>query len=460
MPELVPMPKLGFDMAEGTLVRKVKKDGEQVKKGDVLAEIETDKATVEVESPADGVVKGWVVEEGQPVPVGALMAVIGGADEQVDLKALAGQSGDAESGAQSKAATADVPQGGAMGAVTPDKTAAPAPAEVQPATDGRQSNGQAPPSAAPATPAPTAAPAGGSAPASPIARKMAADAGVDIGQITGSGPGGRITKKDVESFLKSPRPAPAAASAAQAQPEKAAEPAPTPVVVSTEDQNVPLTRMRQIIARRMTESTTTVPQFYVSTEIDMEAAMRLRKDLNALLPEERKLSVNDLIIKAAAVTLREFPNLNASFAGDKVVRKGHVNIGIAVALEGGLLTVVIKDADVKPLAQIADEAKAMVGRARANKIQPADIDGSTFSISNLGMYKVDHFIAIVNPPEAAILAVGAVQQVPVVKNGAIGPGQRMLATISADHRVTDGAEAARYMQALKSKLEEPLRLVL
>lgn len=453
MPELVPMPKLGFDMAEGTLVRKVKKDGEPVKKGDVLAEIETDKATVEVESPVEGVVKGWVVEEGQPVPVGALMVVIGGADEQVDVKALAGSAGGLEAGAQAKAETKDVPQGGAMGTVAPDK-AGPAPADVQPAADGRQSNGQAPPAA---SPAPNAT-GGGSAPASPIARKMAADAGVDIGQIPGSGPGGRITKKDVENFLKSPRPAATPAPAAAAPPSRAA--APVPVAVSTEDQSVPLTRMRQIIARRMTESVQTVPQFYVSTDIDMDAAMALRKEVNALLPEERKLSVNDLIVKAAAVTLREFPNLNASFAGDKVVRKGHINIGIAVALEGGLLTVVVKDADVKPLAQIAAEAKSMVTRAREGKVQPADIEGSTFSISNLGMYMVDHFIAIVNPPEAAILAVGSVQQVPVVKNGAIAPGQRMLATLSADHRVTDGAEAARYMQSLKSKLEEPLRLLL
>ena len=237
------------------------------------------------------------------------------------------------------------------------------------------------------------------------------------------------------------------------------EPAAAPVVVSTEDQAVPLTRLRQIIARRMTESSQNVPQFYVSTEIDMEAAMTLRKDLNALVPEEQKLSVNDLIVKAVALALRDFPNLNASFAGDKVVRKGHVNVGIAVAVEGGLLTVVVRDADVKSLAQIAGEGKAMVARAREGKVQPADIEGSTFSVSNLGMYNVDHFIAIINPPEAAILAVGAVQQVPVVKNGAIVPGQRMLATVSADHRVTDGAEAARFMQSLKSKLEEPLRLL-
>jgi pyruvate dehydrogenase E2 component (dihydrolipoamide acetyltransferase) len=291
-----------------------------------------------------------------------------------------------------------------------------------------------------------------------------------VSQIPGTGPGGRITKRDVENYLKSPRPAapaeapstapaaaPAAAPGQAPTPAKAA--APTPMPVSTEDQSIPLTRMRQIIARRMTESTTTVPQFYVSTEIDMTAALALRQQLNTLVPEERKLSVNDLIVKAVAVTLREFPNLNASFAGDKVVRKGRVNIGIAVALDNGLLTVVVKDADIKAMSQIAAETKAMVGRAREGKVQPADIEGSTFSISNLGMFNVDHFIAIVNPPEAAILAVGSAQSVPVVKDGAIVVGQRMLATISADHRVTDGAEAARFMQALKHKLEEPLRMV-
>lgn len=466
MPELVPMPKLGFDMAEGTLVRKVKKEGEAVKKGEVLAEIETDKATVEVEAPADGVVKGWVVEEGQPVPVGALMAVLGGADEQVDLKALAGQASGAEAGAQTKAATEDVPQGGAMGKVTPapDAAGAPAPAEAPrepargapaPAANGQERAG---------TPTPAQAPAGGSAPASPIARKMAADAGVDIGQISGSGPGGRITKRDVENYLKSPRPepapAPAAAPEAAPVPEAPARPAPVPVAVGGEDQSIPLTRLRQIIARRMTESKQTVPQFYVTIEVDMDAAMELRKNLNSLVPEERKLSVNDLIVKATALSLRDFPNLNASFGGDKVVRRGHINIGIAVAVEGGLLTVVVKDADIKSLGQIAAESKAMVARARDGKVQPGDIEGSTFSVSNLGMYNVHHFIAILNPPEAGILAVGAVQQVPVVKGGNLVPGQRMLATVSADHRVTDGAEAARFLQALKAKLEEPMRLVL
>jgi pyruvate dehydrogenase E2 component (dihydrolipoamide acetyltransferase) len=460
MPELVPMPKLGFDMAEGTLVRKVKKDGETVNKGEVIAEIETDKATVEVESPAAGVVKGWIVDEGQPVPVGAVMAVIGAADEQVDLAAIRGSAGEAT-------------------------TAAPTPPDVPtPAVRTKAQNGSgAPenkaPAAPPAAPAPAPvppeaapAPSGGTpielgqadAPASPIARKMATEAGVDIRQITGTGPGGRITKKDVESYLAAPHPAtapvaPAAQPAATAA-AAVARPAPAPVAVSHDDQEVPLTRMRQIIARRMTESTQTVPQFYINSEVDMDAAMALRKQLNALVGEDRKLSVNDFIIKATALALREFPNLNASFAGDKVVRKGHVNIGNAVAIEAGLLTVVVKDADQKPVAQIAAEMKAMVGRVREGKVQGADIEGSTFSISNLGMFDAEHFIAIINPPEAAILATGTVKQVPVVKDGAIVPGQRLMITISADHRVTDGAEAAKFLQAVKKYLEEPLRLML
>ncbi len=449
MPELVPMPKLGFDMAEGTLVRKVKQVGETVNKGDVIAEIETDKATVEIESPAAGVIKGWIVEEGQPVPVGAVMAVIGAPDEQVDLAALRG--------------------GGAA------KPAAPPVEAPSPAARTKSQNGGSAPEmkAPPAAPAPAPVEAASSAgtptelgqadsPASPIARKMATEAGVDIRQITGTGPGGRITKKDVESYLASPRPAAAPVAVPTSAPVAPAAPRPTPapVIVSHDDQEVPLTRMRQIIARRMTESKQTVPQFYINSEVDMEVAMALRKQLNALVTEDRKLSVNDFIIKAAALALREFPNLNASFAGDKIVRKGHVNIGNAVAIDAGLLTVVVKDADQKPVAHIAAEMKAMVARVRAGKVQGADIEGSTFSISNLGMFDAEHFIAIINPPEAAILATGTVKQVPVVKNGAIVPGQRLMITISADHRVTDGAEAARFLQAVKKYLEEPLRLLL
>ena len=453
MPELVPMPKLGFDMAEGTLVRKVKKPGETVAKGEVLAEIETDKATVEVESPAGGVIKGWVVEEGQAVPVGALMVVIGAADEVVDLNAIQGSAAGPASAAPAPAGAPPSRPKGANGSQEAAVPVAMTPAPAQPVT--------APAAAA----APAAAPTPG-APASPIARKMAADAGLDLNQIAGTGPGGRITKKDVENYLAHPpaeasaAPVAPAATPAAATAPAAAAPVPAAPVVSREDQRVPLTRMRQAIARRMTESTTTAPQFYVSSEVDMDAAMDLRAQLNTLATDETKVSVNDLIIKAAALALREFPNLNASYAGDVIIRKGHINIGNAVALDTGLLTVVVRDADQKLLSIIASEMKAMVSRVRANKVLTADIDGSTFSISNLGKWDVNNFIAIINPPEAAILATGTVKPIPVIKNGAVVASQRMLITITADHRVTDGAEAAAFMQAIKQKLEQPLRLVM
>lgn len=423
MAEVVPMPKLGFDMAEGTLVRKLKQAGENVAKGEIIAEIETDKATVEVEAYVGGVIKAWVVEEGTPVPVGSPMLVIAEPGETVDIEALTGRK-----------ATGAVP--------APAAKAAPAPAAAPPA--------------APTTAATTAT---GRVLASPVARRMASDAGVDLRQIAGSGPNGRIVKRDVEAFLK------AGAPAAQPQPAGApmAAPAPAPavpaVVSAPEDKIIPLTRLRSIIARRMAESTSAIPAIYLTLEVDMAAALALRQQVNAVLPEERKTSVNDFVIKAAALALRRFPNLNASFGGDKIIQKGRVNIGNAVAVPGGLLTVVVQDADVKPVAQIAAEMKAMAARAREGKVQPGDIEGSTFTVSNLGMYGIEHFTAIINLPEAAILAVGAAREAPVVKDGQLVPGVQMKMTCAADHRVTDGAEVAQFLQAVKGFLEEPLRLL-
>jgi pyruvate dehydrogenase E2 component (dihydrolipoamide acetyltransferase) len=415
MAEIVPMPKLGFDMAEGKLVRKVVPEGGQIKKGEILAEVETDKATIEVEAYVGGVVKGWLVDEGQSVPVGANMVVIAEANEQVDIAAL---------------------KGGSPSAAKPAATPAPSAPQAT-ATPAAKSNGHAEPAEA-AT--------GGFVRISPIARRMADELGLDVRQIKGTGPEGRIVKKDIEAFAKTgPTAAPAKA---------------TPATVSREDTKVPLTKLRTAIARRMTESKTSVPHFYVTTEIDMGPVMDLRAKLNAVVAEGVKLSVNDFIVKAAALALRQFPALNASFAGDSIVRHGHVNVGNAVSVEAGLLTVVVKDADVKSLSQISTEVKSMAARARDGKVKPEDVDGSTFTISNLGMYEVDSFVAIINPPDAAILAVGSAKQVPVVVDGQISVGWRMKATISADHRATDGAEAAQFMQALKKILEEPLRLVL
>lgn len=414
MAEVVPMPKLGFDMAEGTLVRKLKQVGDSVAKGEILAEIETDKATVEVEAYLGGVVKGWVVSEGQAVPVGSPMVVIAEPGEEVDVEKLTGAKPASTAGA-----TAPAPQASSTPAVQP----------VAGLPEGRVL-------------------------ASPVAKKMAETEGVNLASVSGTGPGGRVVKRDVEAALKTtPAAQPVKA------PQRPSTPAPLPISVSTEDKQVPLTKLRNIIAKRMVESTTTVPAIYLTLDVDMAPALNLRKQVNALLPDERKVSVNDFVIKAVAVALRQFPNLNASFGGDKIIQKGHVNVGNAVALPTGLLTVVVKDADVKPLAQIGAEMKAMVARARDGKVQPGDIEGSTFTVSNLGMYEIEHFTAIINLPEAAILAVGAAKEVPVVKDGQIVPGTRMRMTCAADHRVTDGAEVAQYLGAIKKALEEPLRLL-
>jgi pyruvate dehydrogenase E2 component (dihydrolipoamide acetyltransferase) len=315
--------------------------------------------------------------------------------------------------------------------------------------------------------------------ASPLARRVAREMGVNLAQVKGSGPGGRIVRQDVESAASAPQAAPAPAQPAAvaapqapaAAPQAPAAPAkkqpvapPVPVwsgaVAAQPDEVIKLNRLRTAIGRRMVESKQQVPHFYVTRTYKMEKVMDLRSQINAYLPDDQKLTVNDFIIKAAALNLREFRNLNASLKGDEIIRHAHINMGVAVAVEGGLLTVVCKDADQKPLRLISMEIREMVARARQGKVKTEDIEGSTFSISNLGMFDVDHFVAIINPPEAAILAVGAAQQVPVIEDGQVKPGLRMKATISADHRVSDGAEAARFMQSLSAYLEEPMRLML
>ena len=419
MAETIIMPKLGFDMAEGTLVRWVKNIGEPIHKGDVLAEIETDKATVEVESSADGTILSHLVDEGAIVPVSTPIAVVGEEGEEVaDVPA------PAESQSQAEEATS---------------TEAPAPqAQPEPASVSQ---------AVPSTDT-------GRIKASPLARRVAEEKNVDLGDIQGTGPGGRIVRRDIETALSSGQP-----SAVSSQPAPVSGP-PSTVVVSHADETVPLTKLRQAIGRRLVEVKQQVPHFYVTHDYKMEAVMEMLKQINGMLPEGEKLSVNDFLVKAVALALREFPNLNASLNGDAVLRHGAVNVGNAVAVEGGLLTVVCKDADQKSLRQISLEVRSMAGRVREGKVKPEDIEGSTFSISNLGMYDVEHFIAIINPPEAAILAVGSALEVPVVEEGEIKPGWRMKATISVDHRVSDGAEAAHFMQALAKYLEEPLRLLM
>jgi pyruvate dehydrogenase E2 component (dihydrolipoamide acetyltransferase) len=405
MAETIAMPKLGFDMAEGTLVRWIKKSGEAIQKGEVLAEIETDKATVEVESTASGFVRKVIVEEGAVVPVGSPIAIIGTADEKIeDLPS-------AQTGPQPKSTPA--------------------------AAKGTEAARL--PMAAP-TPLPTIGPVK----ASPLARRIAREQQVNLASIQGSGPGGRIVRRDIEAALASPSPVPVAGG----------------LTTLVGDETRPSSKLRQAIARRMAESKTTVPHFYVTHEYNLDGLMELRAKCNLLLPEGQKLSVNDFIVKAVALTLGQFPNLNASLDGSSVLVHGARNIGVAVSVEGGLLTVVCREADRKPLSQISAEVKAMASRVREGKVRSEEIEGSTFSISNLGMYDVENFAAIINPPEAAILAVGSARKVPVVENDQIKAGWRMKATLSVDHRVSDGAEAAKFLQALAANLEEPLRLLI
>ncbi len=416
MAETITMPKLGFDMREGVLVRWVKTEGEPIQKGEVLAEIETDKATVEVESSAAGVVRKLLANQGDVVPVGAPIAIIGAPDEQIEAAAAP--------------APTPAPQA--------EATALSSPAAVQTA-----------PAPAPASQAVTS-PAAGPVKASPLAKRLAREKNIDLSQLQGTGPGGRIVRRDIEAALQTI----ARGSQTVTSPSTVYSPP------SATDETVPLTKLRQIIARRMSEAKQTVPHFYVTHEYKLDALMALRKQANETLPEEEKLSVNDFIIKAVALALRQFPNLNASFAGDKIVHHAEINIGVAVAVENGLLTVVNKNSDQQSLRAISADIKHKVAAARQGKVRPEDIEGSTFSISNLGMYDVENFIAIINPPEAAILAVGSARQVPVVENGEIKIGWRMKATISVDHRVSDGAEAAQFMQKLAEFLENPVRMLI
>ena len=434
MADIVNMPKLGFDMAEGTLVRWVVPEGEAIAKGAVLAEIETDKATVEVESNFEGVVARHLVDEGTPVPVGDPIAVIGAQGEEIDFDALLGEQAAGEpAGKEEK-------EPGEQKEKAPAREETPAP-EIEAAPEG------------------THLPEG--VRASPLARRMAEDEGIDLGQVKGTGPQGRIVKKDIEIYLQE-KPAAAPAEAAPKEEKAPAIPMPvfTPAGPPPPDENVPVSRLRAAVGRRMVQSKQQVPHFYVTHEYDMAPVMALRKQINSMLGDGEKISVNDFIVKAVALTLRQFPNLNAALDGNEIVHHGQVNIGVAVAVEGGLLTVVCRDADRKSLRQISIEVRELATRARSGKVRPNDIEGSTFSISNLGMFDVEHFIAIINPPEAAILAIGSAREIPVVKDGEIKPGIRMKATISIDHRVSDGAEAAQFMQALTPYLEEPMRLLL
>jgi pyruvate dehydrogenase E2 component (dihydrolipoamide acetyltransferase) len=409
-------------MTEGNLARWLKQEGERIKAGDVIAEIETDKATMEVEAVDEGILGRILVPAGtQGVKVNDVIAVLVEAGEALPA-----------AGAAPKAAAAP--------------GAAPAPVTAPVA----------------AAPAPVAAPASGDRVfASPLARRMAAQAGVDISKIAGSGPNGRIVKADVDAAL-SRGPAPVAA-AAPAPLVAAPRPA-APVAITAPHTAVPNSSIRKVIARRLAESKATIPHFYVSTDVEIDALLKIRADLNARSPKDGpgayKLSVNDLVIKATAVTLRRFPHVNAMWTEDAILQLHDVDISVAVSIPDGLITPIVRNADIKGLAAISTEMKDLAARAKTGKLKPEEFQGGGFSISNMGMYGVKDFAAIINPPQAGILAVSAGEQRPVVKNGALAIATVMTLTLSVDHRVIDGALAAEFLQALKRNIEDPLSLML
>ena len=435
------MPKLSEDMETGKVIQWLKKEGEAVKGGDIVAEIETDKANVEIEAFGSGLLRKIVVGPGGQVPVGELIGII--ADPSDDIGSVPAAAGPPKPVAVVLAGAAASPAG-AVPAMESYQSA-PATTRVVPMT----------PALAPTL---AAAPAAGRLKASPLARKIASQSGVDLRLLQGSGPGGRIVRRDVESALAAPLPAaeaprPAAVAAVAARPAFVIPPRP-----GVEYEDMALSPMRAIIAKRMPLSKAPVPHFYVTSEVAMDRAVALRAELNAL-DGQPKVSVTDLIIKACALALIKNPGVNASLQGQAIRVHHRAHIGIAVALDHGLITPVLRDCDAKPLVQIAVESRDLAERTRHGKLRAQELSGATFSISNLGMFDVDEFSAIINPPEGAILAVGSVVEKPVVDKGEIRVGRRMKLTISCDHRVMDGAMGARFLQDVKRLLEEPLRLL-
>jgi pyruvate dehydrogenase E2 component (dihydrolipoamide acetyltransferase) len=421
------MPALSPTMTEGKLSRWLKKEGEEVKSGDVLAEIETDKATMEVEAVDEGFLSKIVVPDGTDgVAVNAVIAI---------LTETAGETAQAAP----TAARAETPKQPPKETPTPvEKTAAPAAA-----ANGHDDHAER-------------------VFASPLARRMAKQAGIDLATVTGTGPNGRIVKADIEAGAgKAPAPAPKAEAAAPAPAPKPASPAPA---ITAPHTKIPNSSMRKVIAKRLTESKQSVPHFYLSSNIEIDALLKLRAELNAKSPKEGpaafKLSVNDLIIKACAAALRRHPNVNASYTEDAIIQYTDVDISIAVAIPDGLITPIIRKADQLGLAAISNTMKDLGARAKTGKLKPEEFQGGGFSISNLGMFGIPEFAAIINPPQAAILAVGAGEPRPVVKSGAIAIATIMTVTLSCDHRVVDGALGAEFLSTLKSIIEDPLSLML
>ena len=429
---VIRMPKMSDTMTEGVIVSWNKQVGDPVKSGELLAEVETDKATMELESYEDGTLLYVGVEAGQAVPVDGILAVVG--EKGADYRALLNGSNAA---------------------------ASVAPAEETPVAQSS------------AVPAETAGSGGsnGRVKASPLAKSLAKDKGIDIAQVLGTGEQGRIVKRDVESFAPPTQPAaqplpraepsvatpPAAQPGVKPPPAPKSAPQPVPAFGQESFDEVPVSQMRKAIARRLAESKFAAPHFYLTMEIRMDKAIELRTSLNEYSPV--KISFNDLVLKAAAVSLKQHPKINSSWLGDKIRFNHHVHIGVAVAVEEGLLVPVVRFADTKTLSTIAGEVKELGAKAKNKQLQPKDWEGNTFTISNLGMFGIDEFTAIINAPDACILAVGGIKQTPVVKNGQIEVGNVMKVTLSCDHRVVDGASGAAFLQTLRDLLEQPMRML-
>ncbi len=415
MQEVILMPRLSDTMTEGVIADWHKKVGDMVKKGDILADIETDKATMELESYKQGKLLYTGAEKGQKIAVNDLLAIIG-EEGKVNVQQIVDASKNKTSAAP---ATANAPADAS--AATP---ASPEPA----ASESHSLNGD------------------GRIKASPLAKKMASEKGIDLSQLHGSGDYGRIVKKDVAEFK------PSVSAPTQ---KGAAIPSAPAGQISFED--VPVSQMRKTIAKRLSEAKFTAPEFYLTILVDMDQAVNSRVKINETAPV--KISFNDFVLKATALALKKHPAVNSSWMGDKIRINHHVNIGVAVAVEDGLLVPVVRFADTKSLSQISTEVKDFAAKAKNKKLQPSDWEGSTFTISNLGMFGMDEFTAIINPPDSCILAISSIQQIPVVKNGLVVPGNIMKLTMTCDHRVVDGATGAAFLQTLKGLLEEPLRML-
>lgn len=412
MAEVIRMPRMSDTMEEGVVVSWLKKEGDNIKPGDVLAEIETDKATMDFESLWEGTLLHIGVPVGKAIPVDGVIAVVGKPGE--NFQDLLGGSAGASNGANPAAKASEAP---AATGPMPEKTNAAANS-----TDERVK-------------------------ASPLAKVMAKDSGVDISKVAGSGEAGRIVKRDVEAFLQHAPTTSSVVTSSQSVIHDSSE-------AFTE---VPVSQMRKTIARRLAESKFTAPHFYLGLEINMDNAVAARNNILAM--SNIKISYNDLVVKACAIALKQHPSINSSWLGDRIRQNKHINIGVAVAVEDGLLVPVIRNTDTKSIQQINAEVKSLAVKAKERKLTPEEMQGNTFTISNLGMFGIDEFTAIINPPDACILAVGGIMEKPVVKNGELKVGQVMKLTLSCDHRVVDGASGARFLQTLKQFLEEPLMML-